>query len=184
MDKQERTYRENGWILASEAITPQLTNILEKRRPDILAELQDMTTGLFYNPVSDILANCVSWFQLGVVMKMHVFEHYFSIDDDMSEEAATLARSIRDVLHTYNRAFAGGCKVFSSPESHQKGEGLGDMPENCVLVIIHDGGSHAGFFNECYEQPVLKKIMDDHLRELGYVAQRETSWYTYIFKNI
>lgn len=74
----------------------------------------------------------------------------------------------------------GGCRPFYTPaEWRERGEVHG---MRAALVVVHDGGDYAPFFNYDYRQYHRIEAMDAALREKGYYAEQLTGWYTGIYK--
>jgi hypothetical protein len=72
-----------------------------------------------------------------------------------------------------------GYKVFYSPEEWaERGELYG---KNSELIVMHDGGDHAAFFNLDYMKYDLHDMMQKELEKLGYYAEQCTSCYTAIY---
>jgi hypothetical protein len=76
--------------------------------------------------------------------------------------------------------YTGGCRPFYTPaEWRERGEEYGLSSE---LIVVHDGGDYALFFNYAYGAYSAIDAMDTALREAGYYAESCTSWYTAIYK--
>jgi len=91
---------------------------------------------------------------------------------------------ISDVITKCIRDFNGeepsghGCRPFYSPEEWmRKGEQYG-MPAK--LIVCHDGGDFAPFFNYDYGQYKAIAAMADALKQIGYYAEQCTAWYSAI----
>jgi len=59
-----------------------------------------------------------------------------------------------------------------------RGESYG---RDSLLVVVHDGGEVAPYFNLDYCQHGSWEAMDAHLRKHGVYAESCTSWYTAIY---
>lgn len=91
-------------------------------------------------------------------------------------------RVICEVMHECegDDIYTGGCKTFYSPEEWiARGEEYGRESE---LVIVHDGGEVAKYFNLDYECYDLEQRMQKELAAHGLYAEPCTSWYTAIYK--
>jgi hypothetical protein len=74
----------------------------------------------------------------------------------------------------------GGCRAFYTPEEwKERGEQYG---LNAELIVVHDGGDLAPFFNWDYEMRQLSDSMDKALEKAGYYAEQCTCWYAAIYK--
>lgn len=70
---------------------------------------------------------------------------------------------------------------FRDPETHlEKGERYG---LESVLVVIHDGGPLAPYFNFSYEQYERMERMSEALEAIGYYPEQCTGWYSAIYKS-
>lgn len=97
----------------------------------------------------------------------------------LSGEALRIANVIKLVLG--EGASGGGCKAFYTPkEWKEKGEKYGT---NSKLILVHDGGELAPYFNYDYECYGMIEKMDKALKEIGYYAESCTCWYTAIYKS-
>lgn len=75
---------------------------------------------------------------------------------------------------------SGGCTTFYSPKQWaERGEMYG---RNSALIVCHDGGDVANFFNYDYGDYQSIKKMDEALRKIGLYAECCTAWYTAIYK--
>ena len=74
----------------------------------------------------------------------------------------------------------GGCRAFYTPEEwKERGERYGLTSE---LIVVHDGGDLAPFFNWDYERRDLRESMDKALKKAGYYCEQMTCWYAAIYK--
>jgi hypothetical protein len=72
-------------------------------------------------------------------------------------------------------------KTFYSPDEwEERGE---DYGRSALLVIVHDGGDFAPFFNGNYGLPHYGKDMVEGLQALGVHYEGCTCWYTAIYPN-
>jgi hypothetical protein len=89
------------------------------------------------------------------------------------------ARTIRGFLDKKGALFTGGCKVFYRPDEwKERGEDWGTEAD---LIVCHDGGAHAPYFNLDYCEYDKHNAMTDELEEYGLWAEQCTSWYTAIY---
>lgn len=71
---------------------------------------------------------------------------------------------------------APGQRVFRTPEEWiAQGE---EYAEHSLLVVVHDGGSHAPAFAWEYEDYELIDALDAELRPLGVFVVQCTTWYS------
>lgn len=89
-----------------------------------------------------------------------------------------IADKIVSVL--FEGAKTGGCRPFYSVEEWEdRGEQYGTSSE---LIVVHDGGDHARYFNMDYMDYKSVEEMNEALFEIGYYAEQCTSWYSAIYK--
>jgi len=68
---------------------------------------------------------------------------------------------------------------YTPAEWRARGERYGLKSE---LIVVHDGGDLAPFFNPDYMCWSLHTAMNETLEKAGYYAEPCTSWYTAIYK--
>ena len=74
----------------------------------------------------------------------------------------------------------GGCRAFYTAEEwRDRGERYG---RNAALIVVHDGGDLAGYFNMDYGCWGDIAAMTAALEGMGYYAEPCTSWYTAIYR--
>lgn len=89
------------------------------------------------------------------------------------------AQAILSILRKYDALHTGGCRAFYSPQEWtDRGEEYGC---ESVLLVVHDGGDVARFFNHDYQMPGRMASMDAALADVGLYAQPCTTWYTAIY---
>ena len=103
----------------------------------------------------------------------------FAIPEGLSAKGREAAEAIIKFLEANGADDAGGCKVFYTPkEWADRDEEYGLKSE---LVVVHDGGDHAGAFNYSYEQYDLIDGLLETLEPLGLYAEQCTCWYSAIY---
>ena len=101
--------------------------------------------------------------------------------NDSQKQLAQLIISTAESLQQ-SEIYCGGCKAFYSPDEWKsRGELYGT---DSLLIICHDGGDLACFFNYGYECKNYMEQMRLVLKKNGYYAESCTCWYTAIFKGI
>jgi hypothetical protein len=83
------------------------------------------------------------------------------------------AKTVLGEVDTAGRSF------YTPKEWKDRGERYGLQSE---LIVVHDGGDLASFFNPDYGSWKLQSAMDAALEKVGYYAEPCTSWYTAIYK--
>lgn len=76
-------------------------------------------------------------------------------------------------------ATAGGCRAFYTPQEWiERGEVYGC---NSTLIVVHDGGDLAPFFDFDRGRYSLCEQMRKALHKIGYMAEACTCWYTAVY---
>ena len=103
------------------------------------------------------------------------------IPEGLSPKGRAAADAILAKMRADGRANAGGCKVFYSPaEWAARGE---DYGLESVLIVCHDGGEHAAYFNMDYLEYNLMEQMVQALNAAGVWVEQCTSWYSAVYLN-
>jgi hypothetical protein len=99
----------------------------------------------------------------------------------LNTEQRTIAEIILSrVSETIPDASGGGCPAFYTPEQwKERGEEYG---VNSLLIICHDGGDLAPFFNWDYCEYNLVESMGEVLNGSGYFAEQCAAWYSAIYR--
>lgn len=91
--------------------------------------------------------------------------------------AEKILATVRETLGP--NATGGGCRAFYTPkEWRARGELYGT---DALLVVVHDGGDLAPFFNLDYGAYKLFDKMWNALEPVGVWAEACTSWYTAVY---
>ena len=83
------------------------------------------------------------------------------------------AKTVLGEVDTAGRSF------YTPAEWKARGERYGLQSE---LIVVHDGGDLASFFNPDYGSWKLQSAMNEALEKAGYYAEPCTTWYTAIYK--
>jgi hypothetical protein len=103
----------------------------------------------------------------------------FRMPEGLCERGRAAWRAIMDRLHEEGRLHSGGCRVFYSPaEWKERGEQYGT---ESLLIVVHDGGDHAGYFTlDAFAYAALDRMQED-LACVGAYAETCTSWYSAVY---
>lgn len=104
----------------------------------------------------------------------------FAEPEDLSADGERAYKAIIAVLQSEGVLNSGGSKVFYSPAQWKaRGEEFG---LNSELIVVHDGGDHAPYFNLDYQDYLAHAKMDLALKKASLYAETQTTWYSAIFK--
>lgn len=100
----------------------------------------------------------------------------------LTQEQQSLSEVVSDTITRFNdrKADGCGCTPFASPEDWRKRGELYGL--DSVLIVIHDGGDYAKFFNSNYCCFNAIDAMNKALSDVGYWFEECTSWYSAIYK--
>jgi hypothetical protein len=106
-------------------------------------------------------------------------DNTLAIPEGLSEQGRKAAQVVLDVLIRNRRVYTGGCRTFYTPEEWRaRGETWG---LNALVIVVHDGGDVAPFFNSAYGDGYATKDMREALQAAGFYAENSTSWYSDIY---
>jgi len=107
-----------------------------------------------------------------------------SIPKGLSHEGRIAAELVVKLVGQYEEdklMDTGGCTPFYTPKQwKERGEAYG---YNSELIVVHDGGDVAAWFNYDYECYKCIDEMNEALEEVGLYAEPCTGWYTAIYKS-
>jgi hypothetical protein len=105
----------------------------------------------------------------------------FNKPDGLSAAGELAWKTVTALLRKDGSLFAGGCKAFYSPaEWRERGEEYGCDSE---LVVVHDGGEHARYFNYDHGDYSAIERMQAALALAGLWAEACTCWYSCVYKD-
>ena len=104
----------------------------------------------------------------------------FNIPNDLNPDGKKAAKAILALLTTeLTSPSGGGLPAFYTPEEWlNRGE---DYGQGSVLIVCHDGGDQARFFDLAYCQYDAHERMRAHLEQLGLYAEQCTGWYSAVY---
>lgn len=89
------------------------------------------------------------------------------------------ADAILALLRRRKATNTGGGRLFYSPaEWRARGEKYGTT---AVLIVTHDGGEQAPFFNWDYDNPKAVEAMRKALESVACYVEQCTSWYSAVY---
>lgn len=107
----------------------------------------------------------------------------FDMPEGLDDEGIVAVDTIKALLDQLGMDETGGCKAFYSPsEWEERGE---DYGKGSVLIVCHDGGDLACFFNWDQADETGYRMINDMQEALdaeGLYAEQCTGWYTAIYK--
>ena len=105
----------------------------------------------------------------------------FALPADLQGQGRLAAEAMVAFWRAEGALDAGGCRVFFSPQEWTaRGEEYGRAS---LLVVVHDGGMHAGSISYDREQYDRVAALDAALRPLGVYVEQCTSWYSAVYKS-
>jgi hypothetical protein len=167
----ERTMREEKWLITNELFDPD-----RPEPPDVAAfralqeddwlhfmtEVVDNDAMKFFNPERREYSSAADWEALAKSYGIWPpYKDEFSIPATISEEMQDLCRQIRQHVRHRGSFGLGGCNAFHDPREVR----FASVGSKCVLVICHDGGALAPYFNPSYEDAESYQSIDYILRD-------------------
>ena len=104
----------------------------------------------------------------------------FNIPSDLNPAGKKAAEAIVALMKAeLENPSGGGQKAFYTPEEWAaRGEAYG---QGAVLIVVHDGGDQARYFNLDYEQYEAHDRMSRCLAKLDLHSEQCTCWYSAIY---
>lgn len=101
------------------------------------------------------------------------------IPSGLSTKGKNAAEAIVRFLTELEMTETGGCRAFYTPEEWaDRGEEYG---QKAVLIVAHDGGDLARFFNYDYQSYEMIEEMRKRLDTAGVWPEQCTSWYSAVY---
>ena len=119
---------------------------------------------------------------IGGTARQKLLGKYLGTDFEMPEGLSKEGRTAWHEIMTYVGSMApspntGGCKAFYSPKEWKERDE--DYGTESLLIVVHDGGDMARFFNVSYGQDELIEGVQETLSEA--YAESCTCWYAAIY---
>jgi hypothetical protein len=182
----ERTMREEKWMLTNELFLPdrpeppEVVAFRMLQEADWIYFLDDVydNPGMkFFNPETRGFSHADSWEELGALYGVEPFRSELAIPDGIPENVKDFCRELRNSMRVRGEEGCGGCKAFYAP-----GEWVDPVDEHVLLVVCHDGGAMASWFNLNYDQIKLYDSVDLMLRSRGLWREHEDAAVSHIYK--
>ena len=109
----------------------------------------------------------------------NTFEEEFAIPKGLSKIGLKVARAIRSYAKKRNLRSYGNTTFYSTQQWKDRKEHYGTESE---LIIVHDGGDIARFFNYAYQDYTEIERMNKLLKKYGVYFEGCTCWYSAIYK--
>ena len=108
-------------------------------------------------------------------------EEYNKRPEDLDADGNAAYDALISFLKENDSLETGGCVTFYSPQEWaDRGESYG---LHSVLIVAHDGGDVAPYFNYDYGDSDKMERMREALAAVGFWPELCTGWYTAIYKN-
>lgn len=96
-----------------------------------------------------------------------------------TQHTITAYKAITKVLKACKATNTGGCKAFYTPKEWAA---LGHRYNpHAILIVVHDGGDLAPFFNPDYENYRLIRKMNQAIEAAGFWTESADCTLTYIY---
>lgn len=186
MTDAERTMREEQWMLSSELLR------LDQHEPPIItafraldaaalerfmSDLRDNPALRFFNPEQVDFSCAASWDALAAECGIEPHDHTWRIDPRLEPAARDFCRELRSVVRNVGAAGTGGLQSFVYPD--------GVYPSAAakpILIVQHDGGGLAPYFNPSYERPADYRLVDQLLNVRNLWREMQDGGTTYIYR--
>lgn len=98
----------------------------------------------------------------------------------MQSVRSKIAKTVHSVAkkHLGSEPDAGGGKTFVHPS-----EWDGEYGKESLLIIVHDGGDYAKYFNMDYQDYEAIELMSKALDKLGVFVQDCEGWYSAVYES-
>ena len=173
MTPAERTMREEKWMLTNELHDP-----MAEEPPEVIAfrvlqeedwthfvmNTEDNPALRFFNPEQRDFSHGEDWEDLCKIRGFPPFDHTWAIPE-MHHDVDAFCREMRNTCRDRGSEGTGGCNAFHRPlDAENFAGGLGPR---CALVVVHDGGCLAPYFNPSYEDVESYQLVDGLLKVRG-----------------
>jgi hypothetical protein len=167
----ERTMREERWMLSEELFASERPEPDEVAAFRVLQEtdwmhfidtITDNPALRFFNPERQEFSPAPDWAALAADYGVEPFGPEWAISDDLPLNVRAFCRELRHAVRRISQSdHTGGCKSFYTPrEAHT----FCQVGPSALLVVCHDGGVLAPYFNYAYEDMKCYNEADRLLR--------------------
>jgi hypothetical protein len=149
-------------------------------RPRLGKKAANATPPEFRDMLLDIARSCL--LNDGMSLRNPADRDDFALPRAEDVEAHLVAKEIAKLMKRRKRKplWGGGSRAFyAPPEWRARGESCGN---SAALVVVHDGGDAAPYFNWDYGDTKAVESMGEMLNKIGYYAESCSSWATAIHR--
>lgn len=185
MSDVERTLREEKWVLAPELFTgkQQEAPLIQAFKQlnhtaweEFVSDLTDNEALRFFNTETGEFSHAKDWEDLAASQGIEPFDLWWMIDQDLSPDVQDVCREIRAAVRAEGCTGTGGQQSFMYPT------GTFTAVSKVALVVNHDGGALAPFFNLSYERPQCYNAVDSALGARNMWREMQDCATTYIYE--
>jgi hypothetical protein len=187
MTDAERTMREEQWMLTQEFVDadypiPPIVAAFRLIQPAqwelFLSDIDDNSALRFFNPELNDFNCASSWESLAADNGIEPYDAVWSIDPRLDGPVRDFCRELRSALKATGNYGTGGLQSFVFPD--------GVYPSAAakpLLIVQHDGGALAPYFNSSYERPAEYRLVDQLLRTRNMWRECWDAGTTYIYRS-
>lgn len=183
MTDAERTMREEQWMLTQEFLDPDrpeppIVTAFKLLDADgweaFLRNIDDSHALKFFNPELRDFSCAADWETLASECGIEPYDQWWSIDPQLAPEVCDFCREFRAAVRDREGITAGGLAAFTAP-------GVG-MVKELGLIVYHDGGGLAPYFNPAYQRVADYQLVDQLLRPRKLWREMQDGGTTYIYR--
>lgn len=113
--------------------------------------------------------------------EMKVPETLKGLAREAAEKVVAFIRTNHKAVFGQDKEPSAGGKMFYTPKEWKaRGELYGTK---ALVVVVHDGGDHAPYFNWDYECYKAVEGLTEELAKIGCFPEQCTCWYSAIYKD-
>ena len=183
MTDAERTMREEQWMLTQEFLDPNYPTppivgafklLYEAQWELFLRDIDNNHALKFFNQELNDFSCASSWESLAAANGVEPYDKWWSIDPQLPSDIRDFCREFRAVVRSFDSGNTGGNAAFGAPSPN--------FPPQLALIVQHDGGCLAPYFNPSYERPAEYRLVDQMLRSRRLWREMQDGGTTYIYR--